>query len=105
MTIGACLVFPSIPPVSSSADDDNRRVPDRRLSGGHFDQHTAIIASTQLVQAELAGSKVIKPRFEIAEGTTGEVEFNLIESAGARRRAKVNLTTGIGATADDARRE
>src|SRR5436309_14580727 len=64
-----------------------------------------MVASTQLAQPELAGSEVIKPRFEIVEGTTGEIEFNLIERAGARRRAEINLPAGVGARPCDAGRE
>src|SRR4051812_42025199 len=91
VAVGACLILPGVTPVGSSADDDNWSVQDRRLGSGRFDQHTAIVASTQLVQTELAGSEVIKPRFQIAKVTTREVEFDLIESTGCGGSAEINL--------------
>src|SRR5438270_12532064 len=95
MAIGACLVLPGVPPISSGADDRRGRVSYPEFHGRRLNQVSAKITLSQEPQSYIRWIEVIHARIQARQITTHQVQFDLVESSGAGCGAKVDLSTWI----------
>src|SRR5215471_14544313 len=95
MAVRPVLIFPSIAPICTGGNDDQRRMDNRRLTSGCFNQCTAMIAGAQPAQAKISGRKVINTSVEPFELTASYIKLYLIKRARTGRRSEIDLATRI----------
>src|SRR5579871_4771523 len=88
MSVGPRPVLPRIAPVNSGRDHDQRRLLQRGVVSGGIQDHLPEISRAQLPQSELGRAKVIHARLEPGQVLAHQIQLDLVQRGGARRRPK-----------------
>src|ERR1700674_1338477 len=95
MPIRACLIFPSVAPVRTGANDRHRGMNYRRLAACSLAQNLPIISRSQFAQCKIRRRKVVHAGFETLKIATNYIELDLVECPGASCGAEVDLAARI----------
>jgi hypothetical protein len=94
MAVLAGLILDGVSTYDVRSDQDCGSLLNRRFAPAGFHHQLAVVSMAQLADGGPLGIKMVDTGFQPGEVTTDQIEIDVIEGTGARRRAERQGDTG-----------